>query len=844
MNNPRAIQRHLVKALAAGALLAAAALPMAIATAAGAVDSINTVTFSIAGGITSQPYFGQGASGTFDVNGTFAGDGGNVSVTTNAPGMTFTVTNGNVSSTDITGNFASTSATVPGTYNVTVTDNAGTATATGAFTVYGDPTVSSALTPTGASSIASTATPTATTITINGAGFLADGVAGNPQAYFTSTVDGTTLTTGAVSGGGATETTPTNSFTVAVTPTNSVTHGPATPGTYTVTVVNADGGSFTSGPIFSVVGNEITTLSPSALASPAATTTTTVTVVGGGFQSGATLTLGTCAGVTLGTPTVTSSSTITVPVTVAAAAATTRCDLTVANSAVGDNGASFKATGALGIGEGSYLAPVITASSLSSASALVAGAPSTTITFTGQGFSQFTAPTTSTDAQGNADAAAAITGPCLASSAGTSLTCTIAIASGVTAGAHSANLQNTAGYVPSTGSFANAFTVDGPSVTAATPAALAAGAAIGTVVNLTGTGFNNTTTGVVAHANPPGTGVLAGVFQYVSATSENFVVTTSPTTADNGDTLQVTSVDAYGAAEKSIPFAIGVNAAPTESSVTYAAGTSGVGVGATAQTVTINGTGFQAGATVTKFTNAAGAADANVTAKVTAVNQYGTALTVSIAIAAGDTNTIDGFTVTNPDGGTATALAVAPAGLVIDAAPTVTAVSPSTATPSATNAFTLTGTGFQAGAVVTASSNGTCGVATVASATSLTVSCTLGAAGTSDVTLVVTNPDGGTATSATVLPAQTAPPKPTFHVSAVHGVARHGKTVTLLIVGTGFYGQPKVTSNAKGVRAVVTKDNGKVLTVRVTTPMNVRGWHTFTVRNPNGKTGKVNYRTV
>ncbi len=665
--------------------------------------------------------------------------------------------------------------------------------------------------------------------------------------YFTSTVDGTTLTTGTVTGGGATETTPATTLGVPVTATNSVTHAPATPGTYTVTVVNPDGGSFTSGPIFTVVGNEITTVSPSALAVPATgSTTTTVTIVGGGFQSGATVTPGTCAGVTqvAGSTTVTSSSTITTQFTVASGTAFTRCDLTVANSAVGDNQASYTAKGALGIGEGSSLAPMITASSLTSASALLAGAPSTTITFTGQGFSPYTTPTTSSDAQGNADAAANITGPCLASSAGTSLTCTIAIASGVTAGAHTANLDNTAANAATMGSFANAFTVDGPSVTAATPPALAAGAAIGTVVNLTGTGFNNTTTGVVAHNPVPGTGVLNGVFQFVSATSENFVVTTSPTTADNGDTLQVTTTNAYGAAEKSIPFAIGVNAAPTESSVTYAAGTTGVGVGATAQTVTINGTGFQSGATVTKFTNASGAADANVTAKVTAVNQYGTALTVSIAIAAGDTNTIDGFTVTNPDGGTATALAVAPAGLVIDAAPTVTAVSPSTATPSATNAFTLTGTGFQAGAVVTASSNGTCGVATVASATSLTVSCTLGAAGTSDVTLIVTNPDGGTATSATVLPAQTAPPKPTFHVSAVHGVARHGKTVTLLIVGTGFYGQPKITSNAKGVRAVVAKDNGKVLTVRVTTPMNVRGWHTFTVRLANGKSGKVNYRTV
>ena len=838
MNNPRAIQRHLVKALAAGALLAAAALPMAIATAAGAADSITSATFSISGGITNQAYFGQGASGTFTLTGAFAGDGGNTSVTTNAPGMTFTVLTNN-NGTTVTGDFASTSATVPGTYNVTVTDNAGTATDTGAFTVYGDPTVTSALTPTNTSTISDVAAPApSTTVTINGAGFLADGVANNPKVTFTSTVDGTTLTVGTATGGGATETTPSTSISVPVTPVNPVNSAPATPGTYTVTVVNADGGSFTSGPIFSVQGNEITTLSPSAVATLPATTNYPVTIYGGGFQSTVTVALSVCTGVSLvGTPTVTSSSTISAEFAVTSAA-TGLCTVQVTNSGVGENQASFVAQGAFGVNAGASTAPVITASSLSSASALIAGAPSTTVTYTGEGFSQYTTQTTALDAQGNPDAGVTVAGSCIANSSGTSLTCPIAAASGVEAGAHTANLKNGASAL-SVGSFANAFTIDGPSVVSAAPPALATGAAIGTTVALTGTGFNNTSTGTLVAA-----GTLRGVFQYVSSTTENFVVTASPSIADNGDTVQISTTDAYGAIEMSIPFALGVDNAPIETSVTYAAGTTGVGVGATAQTITINGQYFQSGATVTAFKNAAGTADTNVTAKVTGVNQYGTALTVSIAIAAGDTNAIDGFTVTNPDGGTATALAVAPAGLVIDAAPTVTAVSPSTATPSATNAFTLTGTGFQAGAVVAASSDGTCGVATVASATSLTVSCTLGAAGSSDVTLVVTNPDGGTATSATVLPAQTAPPKPTFHVSAVHGVARHGKTVTLLIVGTGFYGQPKVTSNAKGVRAVVTKDNGKVLTVRVTTPMNVRGWHTFTVRNPNGKTGKVNYRTV
>jgi len=847
MNNPRRIQRHLAKALAAGAVLVAAALPMALASVAGAAgaETINGVTFSVVGGITSQAYFGTGAAGTFDVNApasTFAGDGGNTTVTTTAPGVTFTgVTN--VTGADVTGSFASTSATVPGTYSITVTDNAGTGTKTGAFTVYGDPSVTSALTPTNTSAIPDTATPGPTTITINGAGFVADGVAKNPSVAFTSTVDGTQIEVGTATGGGATEITPTSTLSVAVTPVNSINlTTPATPGTYTVTVTNADGGSFTSGPIFTILGNEISTVSPSALAVPGAgSSTSAITISGGGFQSGAAVTLGTCLGVTLTGATVTSASTITASVTVASGSAATRCALTVANSGAGGNGASYTAAGALGIGEGSSLAPSITASSLTTGSALVAGAPSTTITFTGVGFSQYTTPVASTYGAANAaDAASVVGSGCISNSAGTSLTCPIQVNTNSFAGPHTANLENTSGNPASTGSFANAFTVDGPSITSASPAALAAGAPIGTVVALTGTGFNNTSQGGVVHV---GAGVLEGSFQFVSATTENFVVTTPPTLADNGDTLSVHSTDAYGAVENSAPIALGVDAPPTLSSITYVTGTTGVGAGATAQTITLNGTGFQAGATVTAFTNASAVADTAVTAKVTAVNNLGTQITATIAIASTDTNTIDGYSITNPDGGVVKALPVAPAGLTIDAGPTVTAVSPSPVLASATNAITITGTGFKAGAVVTATANATCGAATVASATSITVSCTFGVAQTTGSSLVVTNLDGGSATSAVVLPAVSGAKRPApFHVVGAHGYAVPGRTVHMTISGSGFYGQPRIFSTAGGTRVRVAHDTGHLLTIFVTTKAGTKHRnYTFTIRLANGKTGRANY---
>ena len=80
------------------------------------------------------------------------------------------------------------------------------------------------------------------------------------------------------------------------------------------------------------------------------------------------------------------------------------------------------------------------------------------------------------------------------------------------------------------------------------------------------------------------------------------------------------------------------------------------------------------------------------------------------------------------------------------------------------------------------------------------------------------------------------------HATRVHGYARVGRTVTLTIVGTGFYGHVTVTSNEAGTTAVVTHESGKLLTVRVTVRAGSRtGEHTFTIRLANGKSCRVNY---
>jgi hypothetical protein len=319
------------------------------------------------------------------------------------------------------------------------------------------------------------------------------------------------------------------------------------------------------------------------------------------------------------------------------------------------------------------------------------------------------------------------------------------------------------------------------------------------------------------------------------------VVVTGKPTASGAGSVQLSQTTSTGAV-LSPAFTLTVNPDPfVSSAVTFPTGApSDVGVGATATTVYINGSNFETGATVTKFVNAAGVADPNVTATVTKVTS--TQITATIAITAPDTNAAVGYTVSNPDGGTDPVSAIAYP-IFIGAGPTITGVTPTTGTAGTTTSFAIAGTGFQSGAVVTLSpANGTCGATTFTASTTLAVTCTLGQPSSVATDLVVTNPDGGTATSAAVLAAAKPPTAPAFHVSGVHGAAVAGKWVTVTISGTGFYGQPKITSTAAGSKFAVSKDNGRSLTVKVWTKAGTKaGEHTLTVRLANGKSGKAGY---
>jgi hypothetical protein len=816
----RLIPRHMVKALAAGAVLVAAALPLAVASGAGAATAPTlTHVYLGASPSTAALTFGAGASGTVNFTGTgFAYDGGNVSLATTAPGVTFS----NASEIGNTGSasYSSTNAATPGTYSVTLTDDNGTSTAlAGVLTVDADPTVTAISIPTVAQG-QTTASLTITGSFVTGATATITDVATGAALTNSITYTNATTLTGTITG------------------TNATGGATAASGAYTITVTNTDGGTGSLTGAFTVVSSGITNVSPSEV--PNTATTEALTISGAGFEPGAVVSSATTGHGTFSGTVVVSPSSITTnylgTVTVA--------DLTVTvtnPAAPTGNGAVISLNGALGQGEASTVAPIVTATSIAPNAPIVVGSTGTTpvtLTITGSGFGSGSSVEALT-AAGTVDPD--VTFSNTVNSAGTTLTSAVTVLSGATAGTDSIEVYNTS-TTNISGPSANALTVAGPVITSASPKSLAAGAAVGSVITFTGTGFNSTGTATFATVAAPNTHLTDGTFAVTSPTTATYALTTAAPAAGSYQFVVSETISA-GVTVTSSPFAYTIDAAPTITSGLVNKATSAiyVGAGAVAVPVTITGTGFATGVTVGSFKNAYGVADAGVTATVTGVNTLGTVISATITIAANDANLSDGFTVSNLDGGTATVAGFATGALYIAAAPTITAVTPATGVASGTTSFSLTGTNFATGAVVTTTpTNGTCGVTTFVSSTTLTVTCTLGVAETTATSLLVTNTNGGEATSAPVLAAATVV-SVTPYTTGESGNGTAGKTVSIHVSGAGFYGQPKVTST-NGIKAVVSADSGTELTVRVTVPAKVGGEHTLTFTEPNGDVFKANFK--
>ena len=166
---------------------------------------------------------------------------------------------------------------------------------------------------------------------------------------------------------------------------------------------------------------------------------------------------------------------------------------------------------------------------------------------------------------------------------------------------------------------------------------------------------------------------------------------------------------------------------------------------------------------------------------------------------------------------------------------------PTAATVSAPNSSTFTqqlSVGANLGAITYLQTSGTPSL--TVSSTGLVATSGALAAGTYRATGTVSDATGDTGTFTFAL--TVTPPPPAAPIATmVSGHAVAGRTVTLDIDGSGFYGRPSVTSHP-GTRAVVERDTGEQLVVAVTVaPRSRNGVFTFTITEPDGQSCQVRY---
>src|SRR6202008_3244382 len=235
--------------------------------------------------------------------------------------------------------------------------------------------------------------------------------------------------------------------------------------------------------------------------------------------------------------------------------------------------------------------------------------------------------------------------------------------------------------------------------------------AAGTAVTITGTNF-------AAGATVTFGGTAATNVVVVNGTQ---ITATTPAHAAGAVTVSVTVNGQAGNLASGYTY----NAPPTVSSVSP---NNGPVAGGTA--VTINGTNFAAGATVTFGSNTATNVVVVSPTQITATTPAGSAgaVTVTVTVNGQAGSLASGFTYVAP--------------------PTVTSVSPNTGTTSGGTAVTITGTNFAAGATVTFGSNAATNVA-VLSGTQITATTPAGGGGAVTVTVTVNGQAGSLASGFT-----------------------------------------------------------------------------------------------
>ncbi len=264
------------------------------------------------------------------------------------------------------------------------------------------------------------------------------------------------------------------------------------------------------------------------------------------------------------------------------------------------------------------------------------------------------------------------------------------------------------------------------------------------------------------------------------------------------------------------------NPAPTLSSISPQSASTAGGT-----SVSISGSNFLTGATVTFGTSAA--------TSVVVVNAT-TITAVTPAHAAGEAN----VTVTNTDGQSASLTGTAGFDYIASSnpAPTLTSITPQSGSTAGGTSVTLTGSNFLTGATVTFGTSAATSVVVV-NATTITVVTPAHAAGEANV--AVTNPDGlsasltGTGGFDYIAPPQSANPAPTLSsITPQSGSTVGGTSVS--ISGANFLAGATVIFGSSAATSVVVVN---ATTITAVTPAHAAGEANVTVTNTDGQSASL-----
>ncbi len=239
----------------------------------------------------------------------------------------------------------------------------------------------------------------------------------------------------------------------------------------------------------------------------------------------------------------------------------------------------------------------------------------------------------------------------------------------------------------------------------------------GTPVTITGTGF-------LAGATVKLGGTAATGVTVVNSTS---ITATTAAHAAGAVSVVVTNTDAQSGTLTNGYTYTAVNPAPTVSSINPTSGSANGGT-----PVTITGTGFLAGATVSLGGTAATGVTVVNSTSITATTAAHAAGAVSVVVTNTDTQSgtlTNGYTYTG-----------------VNPAPTVSSINPTSGTTGGGTPVTITGTGFLAGATVSLGGTAATGV-TVVNSTSITATTPAHAAGAASVVVTNTDAQSGTLTN-------------------------------------------------------------------------------------------------